>query len=290
MTHVSAARYWRARSEPYLRVPLDVLEWSGSLVRAVWLGQAVFWATRAADAEGWVDKTVQDFEDFTTLGKTAQHNVKKWLKDEGLLETKTKGLPRRTLWRLDLDRLAELVEECQVSGDHTPSCGSRDEPQEVREANRIPIPEGTEEEGSTPAGCSSPPGTLFEGEQKKAQKAKGYSPSFEAFWRTASRAWKASGKVPGSKADAFRAWKATQADRRPSGEQAQAWLDGYHRAERSGVFPGGVQHLCRWLKAERWEDEWPEGPQDGWDGESWEAQAREQEAETRRMLEDQRNA
>lgn len=297
MTHVSAARYWRARSEPYLRVPLDVLEWSGSLVRAVWIGQAVFWATRAADAEGWVDKTIEDFEAFTTLSKTAQYNVKRWLKGEGLLETKTQGLPRRTLWRLDLGRLTELVEGEGANGDVKPAGGSREDPQEGREKTRIPIPEGTEEEGSTPAGLKSPPGDLFGGTEKAPppSKPKGKPKGLTQAELAEFERWYAAYPKKVAKGAARRAWRKARAQF-PDGEAGlselirltEAWWE--HRRATEGPSLQYVPGPGPWLNAERWGDELAEEREES-DEEArarWRKEALERQAETQRMLREQR--
>ncbi len=280
MSYADASAYWKARYEPHLRILFDVLEWSGSLLRAVWLGQAIYWATHSADSEGWVDKTVQDFEDFTTLGKTCQQRVKTWLKKEGLLETKNKGLPRRALWRLNLPELLTRVKNLPTS---TPARGVQEEPL----AAYIPISEGIEEEGSThPSG-----GSLFELEtdpEPKKPKAKSYTQSFEAFWVPAREAWLAASKVPGNKREAFRAWERIVAGDRPGIDAATSWLDGYRRTEAAGIFPGGVPHLCRWLKNDRYADEWPEAKAPEADLDEWNRGAAERAAETRRMLRDQR--
>lgn len=126
------------------------------------------------------------------------------------------------------------------------------------------------------------PGPLF-GQPKLAPPGTAYPADFSAWWAESSRAWKVAGKVPGSKAEAHRAWLRAKGPPPPVAE----WLAGYHRSAAAGIFPGGVPHLCRWIKAKRWEDEWPEAR---YSEAAVDQRAIEAQEQTRRMLRDQAGA
>jgi hypothetical protein len=80
-----------------------------SVAGAVWLSQLVYWSGRGQDKAGWIYKTQQEWKEETGLGRSEQENVRKKLRNKMVLEEKEDGLPCRLFYRLNLDRLFELI-------------------------------------------------------------------------------------------------------------------------------------------------------------------------------------
>lgn len=80
-----------------------------SVAGAVWLSQLVYWSGRGQDKAGWIYKTQQEWKEETGLGRSEQENVRKKLRNKMVLEEKEDGLPCRLFYRLNLDRLSELI-------------------------------------------------------------------------------------------------------------------------------------------------------------------------------------
>lgn len=82
---------------------------SGSVAGAVWLSQLVYWTGRGADMDGWIYKTMGEWEGETGLGRREQEAVRSVLRGAGLLCEKRRGVPARLFYKLDLDRLADML-------------------------------------------------------------------------------------------------------------------------------------------------------------------------------------
>lgn len=89
-----------------------------SVAGAVWLSQLVYWSGRGQDKTGWIYKTQQEWKEETGLGRSEQENVRKKLRNKMVLEEKEDGLPCRLFYRLNLDRLFELIssQSCADAG------------------------------------------------------------------------------------------------------------------------------------------------------------------------------
>lgn len=115
--------FLQARSEQFVPLYHDFLALAGDCNRAAYLGLAFFWQRGAGYGE-WVEKSSTDFAEVLPLSSTTQERIRAWLRDLGLLEqTRTQEIPTRCLWRLDLNKLAELVTPTWGCIDH-PKLGS----------------------------------------------------------------------------------------------------------------------------------------------------------------------
>jgi hypothetical protein len=72
--------------------------------------QLLFWEGKGHDAEGWIYKSEDEMELETGLRRRGQREARKVLGSAGVLEEERKGLPRRLFYRVDLVRLAEVLE------------------------------------------------------------------------------------------------------------------------------------------------------------------------------------
>ena len=62
---------------------------------ALMLSQAVYWANRGSDDDGWFFKTQVEWEDETGLSRTEQETARKKLLSLGLMEEARRGIPMR---------------------------------------------------------------------------------------------------------------------------------------------------------------------------------------------------
>ncbi|WP_346827752.1 replication protein [Serratia inhibens] len=76
---------------------------------ALLLSQLIYWANRTNDAEGWVYKTQEDWENETGLTRYEQEGARKKLRSLGLLIELKKGLPAQLFYRVDVIKLNQLL-------------------------------------------------------------------------------------------------------------------------------------------------------------------------------------
>lgn len=83
----------------------------GSINAALMLSQAMHWSkNEAAIARGgWFYKTSREWEAETGLTRREQETARKKLKERGLLEEELRHVPAKLYYRVNLDRLAELL-------------------------------------------------------------------------------------------------------------------------------------------------------------------------------------
>lgn len=81
----------------------------GDPVAAIFLSQAFFWSPRTKDEEGWFYKTQAQWFDETGLTRRHQETARKKLVALGILKEVRRGIPAQLYFRLDLQRLAELI-------------------------------------------------------------------------------------------------------------------------------------------------------------------------------------
>jgi len=85
---------------------------AGSLKAGLFLGQAMYWQNRVPPGrDGWWWHTQDEWEEETTLGRRECETVRKTLKHLGLLQVVKRGMPCKTWYRVNLERLAVLLVE-----------------------------------------------------------------------------------------------------------------------------------------------------------------------------------
>lgn len=88
------------------RVYVDV---TGSVASALMLSQAVYWTPRAEAREGWFYKTREEWTAETGLSRREQESSRKRLRELGILEEERRGVPAQLWYRVNMERLEELV-------------------------------------------------------------------------------------------------------------------------------------------------------------------------------------
>lgn len=80
---------------------------TGSTVAALMLSQAYYWSKRTDNEDGWFYKTVAEWEDETGLTRSEQETARKHLK--GILEVDLRGVPATLYYRIDRQKIKELL-------------------------------------------------------------------------------------------------------------------------------------------------------------------------------------
>ena len=110
---------------------------------ALMLSQAVYWANRGSDDDGWFFKTQVEWEDETGLSRTEQETARKKLLSLGLMEEARRGIPAKLYFRVSIDALVSQLEgldtpckqDCRnpaIKDAGTPQAGSQKSRKQVR--------------------------------------------------------------------------------------------------------------------------------------------------------------
>ena len=75
---------------------------------AVMLSQAVYWAKRTSDPEGWFWKTCEMWEAETGLTRREQETARLMLRKKGLIQEEKRGLPVRIFYRVNFHAIEKL--------------------------------------------------------------------------------------------------------------------------------------------------------------------------------------
>ena len=97
--------------KPIIIYPCMVKMLGGRSV-AIFFNQMLYWTDKGRDPE-WIYKTIQEAEEETTLTRKAQDRAIKKLKALGLLETKLKGVPPKRYFKINNEKLLELIDNYQ---------------------------------------------------------------------------------------------------------------------------------------------------------------------------------
>lgn len=82
---------------------------SGSVTSGLLLSQFMYWTPRSSDPSGWFYKTQSQITEETQMSRSETESARKRLRTLGLIEEKRKGNPARMYYRVDVDRLANLI-------------------------------------------------------------------------------------------------------------------------------------------------------------------------------------
>jgi len=101
--------------ETFLTRPVAYIAGIARAVESVKLGillsQLIYWKDKTNDPDGWIYKTQNDIFEETALGRREQETARKIGRDLGILEEKLAGNPATLHFRVNLERLAEVLNE-----------------------------------------------------------------------------------------------------------------------------------------------------------------------------------
>lgn len=86
----------------------DIAKALGSVTAGLFLSQAIYWTGKGSE-EGWFYKTREEWQNELGMSRKEQENARKKLKDQGVLEEQLRGLPARLYYRVNFDRLIEIM-------------------------------------------------------------------------------------------------------------------------------------------------------------------------------------
>ena len=127
---------------------IAVAEALDSVAAAIFAEQIAFWQARSDD--GWAFRSSDQIKEYTALTRRVQDTARKKLKDAGVMEEKIDGAPPRLYFRLDLDKLSQLIGHCN------PNAQNR----QPDAQNALPV-------------CTKPPTHIEEGESKDISPTEG---------------------------------------------------------------------------------------------------------------------
>ncbi|MGL4223851.1 MAG: hypothetical protein ACRCSE_01710 [Vibrio sp.] len=88
---------------------------------ALFLSQAIYWSRRT-NGSGWFYKTQDEWEAETGLTRREQETARKKLKSVGILEEKKQGVPCRVFYRINDQKLLQLLAEKSLENNTNPDC------------------------------------------------------------------------------------------------------------------------------------------------------------------------
>jgi len=87
----------------------------GSVPLAVLWSQLYYWHDKGRDPNGWIYKTVEDLYDETGLTRRNQETARRLGKKLGVIETKVMGMPATVHYKINIDKMIELIaEQCEL--------------------------------------------------------------------------------------------------------------------------------------------------------------------------------
>jgi hypothetical protein len=104
-------QYLLDRPIAYHRAFVDV---TGSVSSAVFLSQAVYWQRRVPHGrDGWYYKSIPEWGEETGLTRNHIQSARTALERLGVMEFQLRGFPRRTWYRLNVERLRDILLRCR---------------------------------------------------------------------------------------------------------------------------------------------------------------------------------
>lgn len=210
---------------------------AGSLAGGLMLSQAAYWQTRCPDTrDGWWWKTADEWEEETTIKVDQQQSIRKRLVALGVLQEERRGVPGKMWFRVDFDRIAELL------------CADEEHPD-----NRdLTAENGSQSVADPMCGRSRTESiTKTTPETSKKELTREQEGRFAEFWAIYPR--------KEAKGTAERAWKAA-IRKSPAAEilEAIAWRAA--RWKEDGTDRTYIPHPATWLNGERWRDQRESAP------------------------------
>lgn len=90
---------------------------AGSVTAGLMLTQLNYWTGKEKSRDGWVFKTREQMEEETTLSRREQETAQRSLLHNELIEVQLKGVPAKLHYRVNYDRLSEMLSSMADSAD-----------------------------------------------------------------------------------------------------------------------------------------------------------------------------
>jgi hypothetical protein len=97
-----------------------LVQLTGRVTAGLLLSQAIYWTRKLALSDparqGWFWKTREDWRNETGLSRREQDHSRRTLKSLGLWQEKRVGMPARVWYRVDLEKLGQMLEPAKFAG------------------------------------------------------------------------------------------------------------------------------------------------------------------------------
>lgn len=91
--------------------PHSFVKATGNVVSAIFLSQLLSLSKNATETDGWISKSMKEWEELTGLRRHEQETARKNLQAINLLEEDVRGMPGKLCFRLKHDEIARLLPE-----------------------------------------------------------------------------------------------------------------------------------------------------------------------------------
>lgn len=81
----------------------------GSVTAGLFLSQAIYWTGKGFMEDGWFYKSREEWKNELGMSRKEQETARKKLRNEGVLEEHLRSLPARIYYRVNFDRLIEIM-------------------------------------------------------------------------------------------------------------------------------------------------------------------------------------
>lgn len=89
---------------------------AGGACGGLFLSQLFYWSPKATDPDGWIHKSGEEWHKETALSRRELEVARRTLRDKGVLQEKKEGLPRRLYFKLNPERLFEVISDALRQG------------------------------------------------------------------------------------------------------------------------------------------------------------------------------
>lgn len=201
---------------------------------ALMLSQAVYWSNRTKDPDGWFYKDQAEWEEETGLTRREQETARKKLVDLGVLQERKKGIPCRLFYRVNMRVLSLQVNKIASLAESA-----------ILECTKAPYSDGGKRHSIT----ENTTEITTEINKRSQLLAK-----FAQLWDT----WPTGLGEKGSRKNAENVFLKLKPDDELfhtiiTSRNSQALSKS--QAKALGEFASPFQHVERWLRNRRWEDE-----------------------------------
>jgi hypothetical protein len=230
----------------------------GGMAANVLLTQLLYWQGKGMDPDGWIYKSRTEILHETGLGRDSQETARRELRLRGFLQEKFGDMPRRLLFRLNLDAINDSWEEAiyqhKVETHPTVDAACLLHKVEKHPARRV---ESTQQEGGkAPSKKGGFPPAYTESTTEITTEKKDTTPflptgesdePFEQFWKAYPRKQK--------KGNARRAWEKIK----PAASLVEKILLAVQQQRQSSQWTKDSGQFiplpASWLNGEQWLDE-----------------------------------
>lgn len=101
----------QSRTIAYRRDLADIV----GVLGAIMLSQAIYWAGKTKDPEGWFYKSRDEWKEETGLTRRNQETARKAFKKTGVVQEELRGNPARLYYRVDFYKLADYFRWYETS-------------------------------------------------------------------------------------------------------------------------------------------------------------------------------